>query len=160
MNNVSTEPFVSELKSVRRNLLAELNCYSNSLNTTVNNPVSEKKQTLRMVTYRQASQEVPIPVFNTVNLIHCADFVEDGNTFEEMMRQAEQGMFDMIVTPSIVYFGESIMDAIAWTRVLRDHNPPIAVYFVQEAINTLSTTSDCILFILGLVVEELGRKAI
>ena len=67
---------------------------------------------------------------------------------------AEQGKFDMIVTKSVSRFARNLIDCITWVRALQDHDPPIAVYFEQEGINTLNTSSNIILFVLAMVAEE------
>lgn len=150
------ESLVAEFESAKMHLLAELKGYSNGLDIATYYPQAEKGQPIRVATFHQASQKVLIP--SDLNAIHCADFVNEGDAFQEMIIQAEQGKFDMIITPSICNFSISIIDAIAWTRVLCDHNPSIAVFFLREGINTLSNSSSIILFLLAMVADELERR--
>ena len=39
-------------------------------------------------------------------------------------------------------------------RKLKEHDPPIPVFFEQEHLNTLDSTSNIILFVLAMVAEE------
>ena len=99
----------------------------------------------------------------TADWIYYGTFVDDGfsgtNTehrpaFQLMMKHAEQGRFDMIITKSVSRFARNLVDCITWVRALQEHDPPIAVYFEQEGINTLNSTSNIILFVLAMVAEE------
>ena len=61
----------------------------------------------------------------------------------------------MIITKSVSRFARNLIDCIGCVRKLKDkHNPPIPVYFEQENLNTLDTTSNIILFVLAMVAEE------
>ena len=91
-------------------------------------------------------------------------YVDDGfsgtNTdhrpaFRLMMKDAMAGKFDMIITKSVSRFARNLLDCIGWVRELKDkHDPPIAVFFEQEHLNTLDATSNIILFVLAMVAEE------
>ena len=91
-------------------------------------------------------------------------YVDDGfsgtNTdprpaFKLMMKDAMAGKFDMIITKSVSRFARNLLDCIGWVRELKDkHDPPIAVFFEQEHLNTLDATSNIILFVLAMVAEE------
>ena len=146
----------AEFESAKMHLLAELKGYSNGLDIATYNPLAETGKPIRVATFHLPSEEVIIP--SDLNAIHCADFVNEGDAFQEMIIQAEQGKFDMIIIPSICSLGDSIIDAIAWTRVLCDHNPSIAVFFRREGINSLSNSSNIIMFLLAMVAAEMERR--
>ena len=71
-----------------------------------------------------------------------------------MMKDALSGKIDMIVTKSVSRFARNLIDCISWVRRLKEQDPPIPVLFEQENLNTLDSTSNIILFVLAMVVEE------
>ena len=95
---------------------------------------------------------------------YVGTYVDDGfsgtNTdhrpaFRLMMKDAMAGKIDMIITKSVSRFARNLLDCIGWVRELKDkHDPPIAVFFEQEHLNTLDATSNIILFVLAMVAEE------
>ena len=95
---------------------------------------------------------------------YVGTYVDDGfsgaNTdhrpaFQLMMTDAMAGKIDMIITKSVSRFARNLLDCIGWVRELKDrHDPPIAVFFEQEHLNTLDATSNIILFVLAMVAEE------
>ena len=95
---------------------------------------------------------------------YVGTYVDDGfsgtNTdhrpaFQLLMKDAMAGKIDMIITKSVSRFARNLLDCIGWVRELKDrHDPPIAVFFEQEHLNTLDTTSNIILFVLAMVAEE------
>ncbi|MCR4884282.1 MAG: recombinase family protein [Clostridiales bacterium] len=94
---------------------------------------------------------------------YVGTYVDDGfsgtNTdhrpaFKLMMRDAMAGKIDMIITKSVSRFARNLLDCIGWVRKLKERDPPIQVFFEQEHLNTLDTTSNIILFVLAMVAEE------
>lgn len=94
---------------------------------------------------------------------HVGTYVDDGfsgtNTehrpaFQLMMKDAMAGKIDMIITKSVSRFARNLLDCIGWVRRLKEFDPPIQVFFEQEHLNTLDTTSNIILFVLAMVAEE------
>ena len=94
---------------------------------------------------------------------YVGTYVDDGfsgtNTehrpaFTLMMKDAMAGKIDMIITKSVSRFARNLLDCIGWVRKLKEHDPPIPVFFEQENLNTLDTTSNIILFVLAMVAEE------
>ena len=90
-------------------------------------------------------------------------YVDDGRSgtetshrpgFQRLMRDALSGKIDMIITKSVSRFARNLVDCISWVRKLKEHDPPIAVLFEQENLNTLDQTSNLILFVLAMVAEE------
>ena len=172
--------FASERERAKEALRQELNTYSgnNILKIAAfNTPDTDENRVLRVAAYCRVSTDDEDQVMSmemqkknykekilqTPNWIYYGTFVDDGysgtNTehrraFQLMMKHAEQGKFDMIITKSVSRFARNLIDCITWVRTLQDHDPPIAVYFEQEGINTLNTTSNIILFVLAMVAEE------
>ncbi len=94
---------------------------------------------------------------------YVGTYVDDGfsgtNTdhrpaFRLMMSDAMAGKFDMIITKSVSRFARNLVDCISWVRKLQAQNPPIPVYFEQEHLNTMESTSNIILVVLAMVAEE------
>ena len=94
---------------------------------------------------------------------YVGTYVDDGfsgtNTdhrpaFKLMMKDAMAGKIDMIITKSVSRFARNLLDCIGWVRKLKEHDPPIPVFFEQEHLNTLDSTSNIILFVLAMVAEE------
>ena len=171
--------FASERERAKEALRAELNSYnSNSvLKIAAMNQATDEGRILRVAAYCRVSTDDEDQVSSmelqkkaykelitsTKNWVYYGTFVDDGysgtNTehrkaFQLMMKHAEQGKFDMIVTKSVSRFARNLIDCITWVRALQDHDPPIAVFFQQEGINTLNTSSNIILFVLAMVAEE------
>lgn len=94
---------------------------------------------------------------------YCGTYVDNGlsgtNTehrpaFRLMMRDALDGKIQIIITKSVSRFARNLVDCITWVRKLQAHDPPVAVFFEQENLNTLDSTSNIILFVLAMVAEE------
>ena len=65
----------------------------------------------------------------------------------------------MIITKSVSRFARNLLDCIGWVRKLKERDPPIQVFFEQEHLNTLDTTSNIILFVLAMVAGEESHTA-
>lgn len=72
--------------------------------------------------------------------------------FMRMINDAIQDKFDMIITKSISRFARNTVDTLKYVRMLKEKN--IAVYFVEENINTLEMASEFILTILSSVAQQ------
>ena len=59
-------------------------------------------------------------------------------SFNEMISDCKKGKIDLVVTKSVSRFSRNILDAISYVRELAALNPPVAVYFENEGIYTLS----------------------
>ena len=171
--------FASERERAKAALRAEINSY-NGLNVqkiAATATLAQPGRKLRVAAYCRVStddidQVVSIElqrsnyktiIENNPDWIYHGTYVDDGfsgtNTdhrpaFQLMMKHAEQGKFDMIITKSVSRFARNLVDCITWVRALQEHNPPIAVYFEQEGINTMVQTNNIILFVLAMVAEE------
>ena len=58
----------------------------------------------------------------------------------------------MIITKSVSRFARNLLDCIGWVRRLKERDPPIQVFFEQEHLNTLDTSSKITLFVLAITI--------
>ena len=72
--------------------------------------------------------------------------------FMRMINDALAGKFDMIITKSISRFARNTVDTLKYVRMLKERN--IAVFFVEENINTLEMSSEFVLTILSSVAQQ------
>ena len=81
--------------------------------------------------------------------------------FQEMIEHACAGKIDLILTKSISRFGRNIVDILTTLRMLSDLNPPVAVNFESEGINTSDGKNKLIISILSALAElESQQKSI
>jgi site-specific DNA recombinase len=81
--------------------------------------------------------------------------------FLRMLDDARAGKIDLILTKSISRFGRNIVNILTTLRMLSDLNPPVAVSFESESINTSDTGSKLIISILSALAElESQQKSI
>ena len=81
--------------------------------------------------------------------------------FQEMIEDACAGKVDLILTKSISRFGRNIVDILTTLRTLSDLNPPVAVNFESEGINTSDGKNKLVISILSALAElESQQKSI
>ena len=81
--------------------------------------------------------------------------------FQEMIEDACEGKIDLILTKSISRFGRNIVDILTTLRTLSNLNPPVAVNFESEGINTSDGKNKLIISILSALAElESQQKSI
>ena len=76
--------------------------------------------------------------------------------FNQMIADAHQGKFQIILTKEVSRFSRNILDTITYTRELRVLN--IGVVFVNDGISTLEPDSELRLSIMGSLAQEESRK--
>ena len=87
--------------------------------------------------------------------------VDKRKGFQEMIEDACAGKIDLILTKSISRFGRNIVDILTTLRKLSDLNPPVAVNFESEGINTSDGKNKLIISILSALAElESQQKSI
>ena len=172
--------FVTELSMAKQALRDEVNAQTGQnvrkIAATAGQMVIEER-TLRVAAYCRVSTDeieqlisIELQKNNYRDLIkanpkwrYAGTYVDDGfsgtNTdhrpaFRLMMKDALAGKIDMIITKSVSRFARNLLDCIGWVRKLKEHDPPIPVFFEQEHLNTLDSTSNIILFVLAMVAEE------
>lgn len=81
--------------------------------------------------------------------------------FQEMIEDACAGKIDLILTKSISRFGRNIVDILTTLRTLSNLNPPVAVNFESEGINTSDGKNKLVISILSALAElESQQKSI
>lgn len=73
--------------------------------------------------------------------------------FQEMIEDAQRGKIDLILTKSISRFGRNIVDILTTLRLLSDLNPPVAVNFETEGIDTSDGKNKLLISILSALAE-------
>lgn len=76
--------------------------------------------------------------------------------FIRMLKDAEAGQIDLIITKSISRFARNTADCLETVRFLKDLG--IAVFFERENINTLSAESELLLSVLSSIAQEESRS--
>lgn len=81
--------------------------------------------------------------------------------FKEMIEAACNGQIDLIMTKSISRFGRNIVDILTTLRKLGNLDPPVAVIFESEGINTSDGRNKLVISILSALAElESQQKSI
>lgn len=76
--------------------------------------------------------------------------------FQQMISDAYDGRFQMIITKEISRFSRNILDTIAYTRELKAMG--IAVLFLTDGINTLDADAELRLSIMASIAQEESRR--
>ena len=76
--------------------------------------------------------------------------------FLKMIRDAQAGLFDLIITKEISRFSRSTLDSIMYTQELLRHG--VGVLFQSDNINTLDPDSELRLTIMASIAQEEVRK--
>lgn len=76
------------------------------------------------------------------------------DNFNRMIAAAEVGKVDIIVTKAVSRFARNVVDCLSVVRHLAALNPPVAVKFETEGINTLDSTSEMILAVMAAAAQE------
>lgn len=175
----SGDGFMSERTRAKEALREEVNTYTgeNVRKIAATAATAQEDRILRVAAYCRVSTDdidqllsIELQKNNYRDMIkanpkwkYVGTYVDDGfsgtNTehrpaFRLMMRDAMAGKIDMIITKSVSRFARNLLDCIGWVRKLKERDPPIQVFFEQEHLNTLDTTSNIILFVLAMVAEE------
>ncbi len=81
---------------------------------------------------------------------------EHRDGFKQMISDAKQRKFDLILTKEVSRFARNLLDAIQYTRLLKEYG--VGVFFTNDSINTLSTDGESRLAILSTFAQEESRK--
>lgn len=76
--------------------------------------------------------------------------------FNEMMDDARNGMFDLIITKEVSRFARNTLDSLMFTRELI--NTGVAVFFQNDNINTLDEDGELRLTIMSSLAQDESRK--
>ena len=95
----------------------------------------------------------------------CGIFSDEGITgtstrrregFNRMIRAAEQGNVDLIITKEISRFARNTLDSIYYTRALRRLG--VGVIFLADGISTLDADGELRLTIMASIAQEESRR--
>lgn len=75
------------------------------------------------------------------------------NDFKRMIRDAQAGKIDLVITKSISRFARNVLDCLSTIRQLKLLNPPVGVLFETENLNTLDKNSEVIITVLSMVAQ-------
>lgn len=78
--------------------------------------------------------------------------VKKRKNFLKMIKDAEEGYFDLIVTKEVSRFSRNLSDSIKYTQKLLAYD--VGVYFQSNGINTYDPNSEFILNMMGSVAQE------
>ena len=73
--------------------------------------------------------------------------------FNRMITDCRAGKIDLIITKAVTRFARNVLDCISTIRMLKQLDPPVAVFFETERINTLDTTSETYLGLISLFAQ-------
>lgn len=102
---------------------------------------------------------------NNPNWTYVKGYVDEGITgtsdikrdrFMQMIEDAKNGMFDLIITKEISRFSRNTLDSIRYTRELLSSG--VAVYFVNDNINTALPDSELRLTIMASMAQDEVRR--
>lgn len=102
---------------------------------------------------------------NNSNWIYVDGYVDEGISgtsdkkrvnFKRMIRDARDGLFDLVITKEISRFSRNTLDSIKYTRELLQYG--VAVYFVNDNINTILTDSELRLTIMASLAQDEVRR--
>jgi site-specific DNA recombinase len=78
--------------------------------------------------------------------------------FRQMIKDAEEGKIDLIITKSISRFARNTVDCLETVRKLKSLPKPVGVYFEKENIDSLDGKSELILTILSSLAQDESRS--
>lgn len=73
--------------------------------------------------------------------------------FLRMIEDCKAGKIDMIITKNISRFARNVVDCVLTARNLKNLTPPVAIYFEDVDINTLTQTGELLLVILAAIAQ-------
>ena len=76
--------------------------------------------------------------------------------FNQMIKDAKDGKFDLIITKSISRFGRNVTDVLQVTRELKAHD--VEVIFEKENISSFDAKTELVFSILASVAQEESRS--
>ncbi len=76
--------------------------------------------------------------------------------FNDMMKDAECGCFDVIITKEVSRFARNTLDTLIYTRKLKEFG--VGVVFLNDGINTFESDGELRLVIMASIAQEESRK--
>ena len=82
--------------------------------------------------------------------------VKNRTRFIQMMEDAEKGLFQVIITKEVSRFSRNILDAVSYSRKLR--NLGVSIRFMNDGIDTSQPDAELRLSIMASLAQEESRK--
>lgn len=79
--------------------------------------------------------------------------LKNRSDFLRMIEDCKAGKIDMIITKNISRFARNVVDCVVTARMLKSLNPPVAIYFEDVAINTVTQTGELLLVVLAAIAH-------
>lgn len=73
--------------------------------------------------------------------------------FLRMLEDCKAGKIDMIITKNISRFARNVVDCVETVRMLKNLPKPVAVYFEDMNINTLTQTGELLMIVMAAVAQ-------
>lgn len=73
--------------------------------------------------------------------------------FLRMIDDCKAGKIDMIIVKNIARFARNVVDCVATVRMLKALDKPVAVYFEDIAINTLTQTGELLMVVMAAIAQ-------
>lgn len=80
------------------------------------------------------------------SLRHRDDFVR-------MIEDCKAGKIDLIITKNIARFARNVVDCVTTARMLKNMNPPVAIYFEDIGVNTLTQTGELLMVVMAAIAQ-------
>lgn len=99
------------------------------------------------------------------NWVYAGSYVDDAISgltvnkrqgFQQMLKDAENGKFDFIITKEIARFARNTLDSIKYSRILLKHG--VGIWFINNNINTFSEDSEFLLTIMSGMAQDESRR--
>ena len=84
--------------------------------------------------------------------------LKNRDDFNRMIEACERGEYDLILTKSVSRFARNLVDCITLVRQLKQHVPPVGVFFETDNLNTLTEESELMLSFLATFAQEESVK--
>jgi site-specific DNA recombinase len=78
--------------------------------------------------------------------------------FNQMIEDAKEGKFDLIITKSISRFARNTLDCLTYVRMLKGLTKPVGILFDREKIFTLDNHSSTLLTVISSLAEEESKS--
>lgn len=118
-------------------------------------------------TEQQASYELQCQYYREYVSNHsgwelCGVYADEGisgtsmkkrSEFLRMIKDCKSGKIDMILTKNIARFARNVVDCVATVRMLKALEPPVAVYFEDISINTLTQTGELLMIVMAAIAQ-------
>jgi DNA invertase Pin-like site-specific DNA recombinase len=79
--------------------------------------------------------------------------LKNRDDFARMIEDCKAGKIDMIITKNISRFARNVVDCVVTARMLKALTPPVAIFFEDVGINTVTQTGELLLVVLAAIAQ-------